>query len=202
MILAAVIAFFSNTWCTMRGNWEKFITNLPLRFVLTGFIFYFLVNVQGAGQAVSDFNRMFHFTNWTIAHAHLALLGGFTILGEGVIAYMIPQIIKKPIYSNRALNWQYWLVTIGFTGFFTVLTFASFVQAQPWMHGVPVVNTVVYLRPHYIMRAFFGGMIWSSAFVQAYNIIRTFTDNTSKEHRDEIKPFAEAAFGKREEGAL
>ncbi len=193
LILAAVIAFFSNIWLTMRGNWEKFVVNLPLRFVITGFIFYFLVNVQGAGQSESDFNTLMHFTNWTIAHAHLALLGGFTILGEGMIAYIIPQVLKKPIFSERALNWQYWLITIGFTGFFFALTFASFVQGQNWWNGIPIVNTVPMLYPHYIMRAFFGGMIMTSAIVQAYNIFRTVTMDTSALRRKEIQPFIQAA---------
>lgn len=189
LILAAVIAFFSNIWGTMRGNWLKFITNLPLRFTITGFIFYFLVNVQGAGQSVPDFNNMFHFTNWTIAHAHLALLGGFTILGEGVIAYMIPQIYKKPLWSERLLNWQYWLITIGFTGFFFALTFASFLQAQGWYIGMPVVNTLPFLLPHYIMRAFFGGMIWLSSLIQAYIIYRTLWSDTVTKRSQELRPF-------------
>ncbi len=193
LILAAVIAFFSNIWATMRGNWEKFITNLPLRFTITGFIFYFLVNVQGAGQSVPDFNDLIHFTNWTIAHAHLALLGGFSILGQGVIAYMIPLIYKKPLWSNRLLNWQYWLITVGFTGFFFALTFASFLQGQGWQEGMPVVNTLPFLYPHYIMRAFFGSMIMTSSFIQTYNIWRTIASNASSWHRQQVQPFLRAA---------
>ncbi len=193
LILAAVIAFFSNIWLTMRGNWEKFITNLPLRFTITGFIFYFLVNIQGAGQAVPDFNRMIHFTNWTVAHAHLALLGGFSILGQGVIAYIVPQVYKKPLWSQRLLNWQYWLITIGFTGFFFALTFASFLQGQAWQIGIPEVNVLPMIRPHYVMRGLFGGMIMISAFIQAYNIWRTVASDTSAKVRQTLQPFIEAA---------
>lgn len=192
LILAAVIAFFANIWLTMRGNWEKFITSLPLRFVITGFVFYFLVNVQGAGQSVPDFNDLIHFTNWTVAHAHLALLGGFAILGQGVIAYIIPQVYKKPIWSRKLLNWQYWLITVGFIGFFFSLTFASFLQGQGWAEGIPVVNTLLFLRPHYIMRGIFGSMVMVSAFIQAYNIWRTVTGPSSDSIRDQIRPFIEA----------
>jgi cytochrome c oxidase cbb3-type subunit I/II len=192
LILVAVIAFFANIWATMRSNWDKFITNLPLRYVITGFIFYILVNFQGAGQALPYVNDLIHFTNWVVAHSHMALLGGFTILGEGVIAYIIPQILKRPLWSDTMLNWQYWLITIGFIGFFLVLTFASFLQGQGWQIGMPVVNTLPFLRLHYIMRAFFGSMIFTSAILQAVNIIATYASDTSAGKRVEMKPYISA----------
>lgn len=193
LILAAVIAFFSNVWATMRGNWDKFVTHLPLRFTITGFLFYFLVNVQGAGQSFPVFNNLMHFTNWTVAHAHLALLGGFSILGQGVVAYMVPQIIKRPLWSDDLLTWQYWLITIGFIGFFFALTFASFLQGQGWAAGMPVINTVPFLRPHYLMRALFGSMIMVSAILQGYNIVRTFVSAGSRKHRQAIDEYVAAA---------
>ncbi len=150
------------------------------------------MNVQGTGQTISDFNRVIHFTNWVVAHSHLALLGGFTILGEGVIAYIFPQIYKRPLWSTRLLNWQYWLITIGFTGFFFVLTFASFLQGQTWLEGTPEVNALQYLQPHYVMRGFFGSMIMVSAIIQIYNIWRTTASDSSKAKRNEILPFIEA----------
>lgn len=193
MLLVPVFAFVSNIVLTMRGNWDKFITNLPLRFALTGFIFYFLVNVQGSFMAVPAFNRMIHFTNFIVAHAHLALLGAFTILGMGVIDYIIPQLYKKPIYSRQLVEWQYWLVFIGFTGFFFSLTFASFLQGQNWAIGIPEVNVLPLIRPHYIARAIFGTMIVISGLVQIYNVWRTVTTDTSTRVRDELKPFVNAS---------
>jgi len=92
MLLVPVFAFTINILGTMKGNWDKFFTNLPLRFTLTAFFFYFLVNIQGAFEALQPFNRLTHFTNFVVAHAHLALLGAFTILGMGVIDYMVAQI--------------------------------------------------------------------------------------------------------------
>ena len=74
-LLIPVFAFTINILGTMKGNWEKFFTNLPLRFTLTAFFFYFLVNIQGAFEAIQPFNKLQHFTNFVVAHAHLALLG-------------------------------------------------------------------------------------------------------------------------------
>src|SRR6266540_4045369 len=81
MLLVPVFAFTINILGTMKGNWDKFFTNLPLRFTLTAFFFYWLVNIQGAFQALQPFNRLTHFTNFVVAHAHLALLGALTLAG-------------------------------------------------------------------------------------------------------------------------
>src|SRR5919206_589952 len=89
MLLVPVFAFTINILGTMKGNWDRFFTNLPLRFTITAFFFYFLVNIQGAFEALQPCNRLTHFTNFVVAHAHLALLGAFTILGMGVIDYIV-----------------------------------------------------------------------------------------------------------------
>ena len=185
-LLIPVFAFTVNIIMTMRGHWEKFFTNLPLRFALTGFVFYFLVNVQGSFEAIQSFNRMTHFTNFVVAHAHLALLGAFTFLGMGMIDYIIPQIFKKPLYSNRLAEWQYWLIVIGFLGFFWSLTIAGFIQGQAWMRGIPEVNAIPMIQPFFMARALFGAMIVISGIVQAYNIIMTIRGDTRHALRIEL----------------
>jgi len=189
LLLVPVFAFVTNIWLTMRGNWDRFFTNLPLRFMLTGFIFYFLVNIQGAFMAVPTFNQMIHFTNFIVAHAHLALLGAFTFFGMGLIDYVVPQFLGRPVYSRQLSEWQYWLILIGFLGFFWVLTFASFLQGQNWAIGIPEVNVLPLIRPHYIGRAIFGAMIVVSAFVQAYNILATLLVDTGPRARQEFRRY-------------
>lgn len=189
LLLVPVFAFVTNITLTMRGNWDKVFTNMPLRFTITGFVFYFLVNVQGSIMAVPAFNRMIHFTNFVVAHAHLALLGAFTILGMGVIDYVISQIYRKPAYSRTLLEWQYWLVTVGFVGFFFSLTFASFLQGQNWAIGVPEVNVLPQLRPHYIARGAFGLMIVVSGIVQIVNILATIRRDTGNDRRRSIRRY-------------
>lgn len=185
-LLIPVFAFTINILMTMRGNWEKFFTNLPLRFGLTGFVFYFLVNIQGSFQAIQSFNRLTHFTNFVVAHAHLALLGAFTFLGMGLIDYIVPQVLRKPIYSSRLSEWQYWLIVIGFLGFFWALTIAGFIQGQSWLRGIPEINVVPLLRPYFMARAVFGAMIVTSGIVQAYNIYKTVTTDTQARARAEL----------------
>lgn len=185
-LLIPVFAFTVNILMTMRGSWEKFFTNLPLRFALTGFVFYFLVNIQGSFEAIQSFNRLTHFTNFVVAHAHLALLGAFTFLGMGIIDYIVPQVLNRPLHSARLAEWQYWLIVIGFLGFFWALTIAGFVQGQSWLRGIPEINVVPLLRPYFMARAIFGAMIVISGIIQAYNIYMTVSSDTRHTRRMEL----------------
>src|SRR5436190_1508360 len=191
MLLVPVFAFTINILGTMKGNWDRFFTNLPLRFTMTAFFFYFLVNIQGAFEAIQPFNKLTHFTNFVVAHAHLALLGAFTILGMGVIDYIVAQVFAKPLYSRSLSEWQYWLVTVGFTGFFSVLTLAGFQQGFSWQEGIPEVNVLPQLHAYYIARGIFGAMIVLSGIVQIVNIGMTiFTNTTERRCRRKRTPGA------------
>ncbi len=163
-----------------------------MAFFYTGFFFYFLVNIQGAFEALQPFNRLTHFTNFVVAHAHLALLGAFTILGMGVIDYIVAQMYARPLWSRSLTEWMYWLVTIGFTGFFTVLTLAGFQQGYEWEQGIPEVNVLPQLHGYYIARGIFGAMIVLSGIVQIVNIGMTIFTNTAERHRRETLNVADA----------
>src|SRR6266702_4017260 len=185
MLLVPVFAFTINILGTMKGNWDKFFTNLPLRFTMTAFFFYFLVNIQGAFEALQPFNRLTHFTNFVVAHAHLALLGAFTILGMGVIDYIVAQVYARPVWSRSLSEWMYWLVTVGFTGFFSVLTLAGFQQGLEWEQGVPEVNVLPQMHAYFIARGIFGAMIVLSGIVQIVNVgLTVFTDTTERRRRE------------------
>jgi cbb3-type cytochrome oxidase subunit 1 len=188
MLLVPVFAFTINILGTMKGNWDRFFTNLPLRFTITAFFFYFLVNIQGAFEAIQPFNKLTHFTNFVVAHAHLALLGAFTILGMGVIDYIVAQVYARPLYSRSLSEWQYWLVTVGFTGFFSVLTLAGFQQGFSWQEGIPEVNVLPQLHAYYIARGIFGAMIVLSGIVQIVNIGMTvFTDTHERRRAETVR---------------
>jgi cbb3-type cytochrome oxidase subunit 1 len=150
------------------------------------------VNIQGAFEALQPFNRLTHFTNFVVAHAHLALLGAFTILGMGIIDYMVAQIYARPLWSRTLTEWMYWLVTIGFTGFFSVLTLAGFQQGLEWEQGVPEVNVLQQLHGYYIARGIFGAMIVLSGIVQIVNIGMTIFTDTTERRRRETRVVAEA----------
>jgi cbb3-type cytochrome oxidase subunit 1 len=109
-----------------------------------------------------------------------------------VIDYIVAQIYARPLWSRSLSEWQYWLVTVGFTGFFSVLTLAGFQQGFSWQEGIPEVNVLPQLHAYYVARGIFGAMIVLSGIVQMLNIGMTIRSNTGERHRRETLRVAEA----------
>ena len=60
-----------------------------LRFVVLGSVLYTLVSLQGSHEAVPFFNRLVHFTQYKVAHAHLGLYGFYSMIMFGSIYFVI-----------------------------------------------------------------------------------------------------------------
>ena len=172
-LLIPVSAFVVNMFMTMRGSWRVAYTSIPLRFALTGTAFYLAVSVQGSFQALRGFNQFIHFTNWPVAHAHLALLGFVAFSLWGMVYYMMPRILGTPLYSEKLAWTHWWLTTVGFLGFFSVLTAAGLVQAGGFSQGIPIVQILPGIRPLWIGRAASGSVIIFGQYLFAYNIVKT-----------------------------
>ena len=108
-----VVTVIVNFHATMRGSTEALVTNLPIRWLYTGMVFYFLTCLQCAFQTTLTFQALIHFTDWVVGHAHMVMFGVFAMWQLGVMTYLIPRVLKTPWYSQRLLEWHYWLSTIG-----------------------------------------------------------------------------------------
>ena len=169
-----VIAFMMNIYLTMRGNWNRFFTSIPLRYVITGWISYFLVSYQGSHQALRSINLITHFTQYVPGHAHLALLffAASTIMGG--MYYVIPRIYNCKLFSRKLANIQYALYVIGFAFFFTGFMLTGLVQGTSWLHeGLPVWAVLPGLTPYMALRATGGVLLVISFFIFTYNIFGT-----------------------------
>lgn len=173
-LIIPVFTFATNIFMTIRGNWGLMLTNIPLRFVLTGSFFYFAVSFQGSVQSLMSVNRFIHFTQWVIAHAHLALFGAFGFILSGAALYMVPQIARRPLWSRNLADAQFWLMLLGITGYFWAITIAGLAQASAWTTlGEQVVKAFPVVKPYFVMRSWFGGLIFIGAVMMAINLYQT-----------------------------
>jgi cbb3-type cytochrome c oxidase subunit I len=173
-LIIPVFTFNTNLFMTMRGAWGMMLQNIPLRFIMTGAFFYLAASFQGSVQALMSVNRFVHFSQWTIAHAHLALLGAFGFIACGATLYMVPQIKRRPLWSVNLADAQYWLMLLGINGYFWSITAAGLAQASAWVSlGDQVVRAYPIVKPYFALRSVFGGMIWIGVIMQAINIIQT-----------------------------
>ena len=173
-MILVILAFMVNIWMTMRGNWNRFMTSIPLRFVIVGWAAYILVSYQGSHQAIRSINLLTHFTQYVPGHAHLSLLffAASTIIGA--MYFIIPRVYNCRIFSRRMANMQFALYVVGFTFFFGGFLEVGLVQGSAWLHGgLPVWTVLPTLRPYMALRAAGGILLWTSFIMFAYNIWAT-----------------------------
>jgi cbb3-type cytochrome c oxidase subunit I len=169
-----VVAFMMNIFLTMRGNWNRFVTSLPLRFVVTGWAAYILVSYQGSHQALRGINLLTHFTQYVPGHAHLALLLFAASTVVGATYYVLPRIYKCRLYSRRLANIQYSLFVVGFIFFFGGFLLTGLEQGAAWLHlGLPVWTVLPGLRPYMALRASGGVLVVISFILFTYNVFAT-----------------------------
>jgi cbb3-type cytochrome c oxidase subunit I len=173
-MILPVVAFMMNLFLTMRGNWNRFITSIPLRYVVTGWAAYVLVSFQGSHQAIRNINLLTHFTQYVPGHAHLSLLFFAASTVVGAIYYIIPRIWNCQLFSRRLANVQYALYVVGFTFFFGGFLLTGLTQGTNWVHqGLPVWSVLPGLRPYMSLRATGGMLIVISFILFAYNVFAT-----------------------------
>jgi cytochrome c oxidase cbb3-type subunit 1/cytochrome c oxidase cbb3-type subunit I/II len=176
MVIPVMIVLI-NLWYTVKGKLGDIHADIGAKFVFTGTIFYFFVNIQGSMMALPHVQRITHFNNWVVGHAHIGVLGFAGVTALGGMYFILPRITGRPLYSKFLADVQYWLLLIGITGFAVVLTTAGLIQGNAWYNGETLYRTLPEIQPYYILRASLGTMIMISAYLGLYNMIRSLYFN-------------------------
>jgi cbb3-type cytochrome oxidase subunit 1 len=103
----------------------------------------------------------------------MGVFGFSGMIAMGGLYYILPRILGRPIYSTRLADVQYWLVLIGMSGFFIVLTAGGLVQGHSWLNGETVYRTLPMIHIYFIVRAAIGLLFVGAAFIGLYNIGRS-----------------------------
>ena len=176
MIIPVMIVLI-NLWYTVKGKLGDIHADIGAKFVFTGTIMYFFVNIQGSMMALPHVQRITHYNNWVVGHAHLGVLGFAGVTALGGLYFILPRITGKPLYSRFLADVQYWFVLIGMTGFAVVLTTAGLIQGNAWYNGETLYRTLPEIQPYYILRASLGLLIMTGAYIGLYNVIRSLYFN-------------------------
>jgi cytochrome c oxidase cbb3-type subunit 1 len=176
MVIPVMIVLI-NLWYTVKGKLGEIHADIGAKFVFTGTIYYFMVNIQGSMMALPHVQRITHFNNWVVGHAHIGVLGFAGITALGGIYFILPRITGKPLYSRFLADLQYWLVLIGITGFFLVLTTAGLIQGNAWYNGETLYRTLPEIQPYYVLRSSLGTLIVIGAYLGLYNVVRSLYFN-------------------------
>jgi len=145
-----VIIVVSNLMLSQRGSgWIP--QNIALRFASMSVVFYLIVSLQGSLQADMAFSQAVHFTDFIIGHSHLAMLGFATFAGIAGIVHAWQKLPDSTL-NGRALEWSYWLLTIGITIMVIDLTVAGLVQGEYWQGSASWLESVRASSPYWLVR--------------------------------------------------
>lgn len=172
MIIPVMIVLI-NLWYTVKGKLGIIHENIGAKFVFTGTVIYLFTCIQGPAQSLPQVQRLTHFTNWVVAHAHMGVLGFSGMIALGGIYYILPKMTGKPIYSKFLADFQFWMILIGLVGFMVVLTIAGLVQGNSWLNGETVYRILPQLHHYNVVRAGLGFLIVTGAVVGLYNMVRS-----------------------------
>jgi cytochrome c oxidase cbb3-type subunit 1 len=171
IVTTVIINFFA----TLRGQGDKLRTNLPLRWLYTGMIFYFTTCLQCAFQTTLTFQRIIHFTDWVVGHAHLVMFGVFGFWLLGITLYLWPRLVRADGWYSDALNaWHFWLTSLGTLVMFLDLLVAGLVQGTLWRDLAPWETSLTASVPYWLLRTISGTGIIVGQFLFFYNAYKTW----------------------------
>lgn len=172
-MVVPVFIVLLNLWLTARGHGPSLVKDPAGRLVLTGTIWYLITCIQGPVQSLPALQRVTHLNNWTVGHAHIAVLGFSGFIALGTLWHVLPLAAGRRLWSQRLVSLQFGLVMFGLLGFFAVLTIAGLIQGGAWNNGEVVYRVLPEIFPYMALRAAFGIAIITAAAVGFYNLLLT-----------------------------
>lgn len=170
-----------NGLMTLSGAWDKLRTDPVLRMMVVSVAFYGMSTFEGPLMSVRAVNSLSHYTDWTIGHVHSGALGWVGYVSFGAIYCLVPWLWKKErLYSNRLVEWHFWISTIGIVLYISAMWVSGIMQGLMWRAYTALgyleysfIETVAAMHPYYVIRALGGGLFLAGALIMVYNLIMT-----------------------------
>lgn len=139
-----------------------------LKFIVLSVIHLFVGTVQGVLQTFPNVAQWLrgagpagHLID-PLAHAHINLVGGVTLGMMGLFYFVIPRVLKRPVYSRILALCSFWFSTIGVIGFFSSLVILGIIEGNLVHAGMTYGEALAAVGPiHHIL-------IMTSAFLMGF----------------------------------
>jgi cytochrome c oxidase cbb3-type subunit I/II len=180
MLIAPSWGGMINGLLTLRGVWDKVREDIVLKFMVVAVTAYGMATFEGPMLSFKNVNAIAHFTDWIVAHVHVGALGWNGFLTFGILYWLIPRLFRTELHSKSLANTHFWLGTLGILLYAIPMYWAGWTQSLMWKEFTPdgalkyqFLETVVNLRPFYLLRSIGGSLYLVGAVVMVYNLIKT-----------------------------
>jgi cytochrome c oxidase cbb3-type subunit 1 len=178
-----------NGLMTLSGAWDKLRTDPVLRMLVVSVAFYGMSTFEGPLMSIKAVNSLSHYTDWTIGHVHSGALGWVGFVSFGAIYCLVPWLWnKKALYSDRLVNWHFWIATLGIVLYITAMWVSGIMQGLMWRAYTALgfleysfIETVEAMHVFYAIRALGGGLFLAGALIMGFNIWMTIRTGEAAE---------------------
>ncbi len=179
-----------NGLMTLSGAWDKLRTDPVIRFLVTSVAFYGMSTFEGPLMSIRWVNGLSHYTDWTVGHVHSGALGWVAFISFGALYHLVPVLWKRErLYSMRLVSYHFWIATLGILLYITAMWVSGIMQGLMWrayndlgfLQYPAFIETVVAMKPYYIIRAGGGILFLIGGLIMAYNIWRTIRGDQRNE---------------------
>ncbi len=106
------------------------------------------------------------------AHTHVNLLGWVEMAIFGAVYYVIPRLVKRPIYSMKLVKVHFWMHNFGLIGMVVFFTIAGVAGGMASVNSSPDEVELV-VKPFLATMGMFGTLVLLANFIWAFNLFRT-----------------------------
>lgn len=191
MLIAPSWGGMINGLLTLRGVWDKVREDVVLKFMVIAVTAYGMATFEGPMLSFKNINAIAHFTDWIVAHVHVGALGWNGFLTFGILYWLIPRIFKTELYSKSMANTHFWLGTLGILLYAVPMYWAGWTQSLMWKEFTDdgsikyqFLETVVRLKPFYLLRSIGGTLYLVGAIIMVYNLIKTVKSGVAVDNEE------------------
>jgi cytochrome c oxidase cbb3-type subunit I/II len=170
-----------NGLLTLRGAWNRVRTEPVLKFFVAGLTFYGMATLEGPLLSIKSVSALAHYTDWIVGHVHSGALGWNGFMAAGMFYWLVPRLYGTKLRSTKAAEVHFWLGTVGIVLYIVAMWVSAANQGLMLRALTPDgslvypswIETLIAIRPMYIVRALGGGMYLVGFILMAWNLVAT-----------------------------
>jgi len=181
MLIAPSWGGMLNGLLTLRGAWDKVREEPVLKFLVVAVTAYGMATLEGPTLAIKSVNALSHYTDWTISHVHIGVLGWNGFLTFGILYWLVPKLWNTKLWSTKLANIHFWIGFLGIITYAISMYIAGITQGLMWkqfsvdgtLQYFNFLETVTQIMPMYLIRAIGGTIFLTGALLMVYNLLMT-----------------------------